>query len=145
MKNDTRNNWITLMFKCKYTYNCLRKQSVMDDCTFALKEFEAFGFEFDEIGYGGNHVHFLANIPKKYSVLVAEIMLKSRSSKRIFEKHPNFRKRYPKGSFWSGYEHHESTGTKDLSTSRKYIRSQQVHHNVKVVNDVQQKLESFSA
>ena len=29
---DTRNNWVTMMFVCKCRYNCLRKQSVMNDC-----------------------------------------------------------------------------------------------------------------
>ena len=135
MKIDTRNNWITFMFKCKYAYNCLRKQTVMDDCTLAFNEFEKHGFVFGEIGYGGNHVHFSVDIPKKYSVQTAEIMLKSRSSLRIFEKHPNFRKRYPKGAFWSGYEHHESTGRKDLEASNAYIRNQERHHDVKVIED----------
>ena len=145
MKYDTRNNWITMMFKCKKAYNCLRKQTIIDDCTLALREFEKLGFKFSEIGYGGNHVHFSVDIPKRYSVLVAQIMLKSRSSKRIFEKHPNFRKRYSKGSFWSGYEHHESTGKKDLEESNNYIRSQQEHHKVNVIDDRQKRLTFFSA
>ncbi len=72
MKNDTRNNWVTMMFKCKYAYNCLRKQSVIDDCSSAFKEFERCGFEFGEIGFGGNHVHFSLDVPKKYSIEVAE-------------------------------------------------------------------------
>jgi REP element-mobilizing transposase RayT len=145
MKIDTRNNWVTLMFKCKCAYNCFRKQSVMDTSTLAFKEFESLGFKFGEIGYGGNHVHFRVDVPKKYSIVVAEIMLKSRSSMRIFEQHPNFRKRYPRGSFWSGYEHHESTGVKDMDASDDYIRNQQKHHLVNVINDTQQKLSEFAA
>ena len=86
-KRDTRNNWITMMFATKCRYNCFLKQSHIDTCTEAFHELEAFGFEFREIGFGGNHTHFQTNIPKKYSVEVAEIMLKSRSSKRMFEKH----------------------------------------------------------
>ena len=145
MKINTRNNWVTMMFKCKCAYHCLQKQSVMDDCIAAFKEFEKHGFEFGKFGFGGNHVHFTVNIPKRYSILVAEIMLKSRSSKRIFEKHPNFKKRYPRGSFWSGYEHHESTGRKDLDESEDYVNSQQIHHNIKVIDDRQGKIPSFAA
>ncbi|MBU0758106.1 MAG: transposase [Nanoarchaeota archaeon] len=145
MKTDTRNNWVTLMFVCKCRFNCLRKQSVMNTCQEAFREFEKFGFEFGPIGFGGNHTHFRVNIPKKYSILVAEIMLKSGSSERIFENHPNFRKRYPRGSFWSGYEHHESTGKKDMNEADDYIRSQQMHHNVKVINDVQKTIFSYAA
>ena len=142
---DTRNNWITMMFVCKCRYNCLRKQSVMNDCEAAFREFESLGFEFGPIGFGGNHTHFRVNPPKRYSIEQVEIMLKSRSSMRIFEKHPNFRKRYPRGSFWSGYEHHESTGRKDMFAADKYIIDQEKHHAVKVVHDVQKKLFSFTA
>ena len=145
MKNDTRNNWITFMFVCKCRYNCLRKQSVMNDCEEAFREFESLGFEFGEIGFGGNHTHFRINLPKKYSIIDAEIMLKSRSSKRIFEKHPNFHKRYPRGKFWSGYEYHESTGRKDMFAADKYIKSQEEHHSIKVVRDVQKKIFCFTA
>ena len=145
MKIDTRNNWVTMMFVCKCRYNCLRKQSVMNDCEVAFREFESSGFEFGAIGFGGNHTHFRVNVPKHYSIEDAEIMLKSRSSKRIFEKHPNFRKRYPRGSFWSGYEHHESTGRKDMYVADEYIRNQEKHHEVKVILDVQKKLFSFTA
>ena len=142
-QQDTRNNLVTMMFVCKCRYNCLRKQSVMNDCEAAFREFEHCGFKFGPIGFGGNHTHFRVDVPKKYSIEVAEIMLKSRSSQRIFEKHPNFRKRYPRGSFWSGYEHHESTGRKDIIASDKYILSQEEHHGVQVIRDVPQK--SFTA
>lgn len=144
-QNDTRNNWMTLMFVTKYRYNCFLKQSHIDTCTAAFKELEAFGFMFGEIGFAGNHVHFEADIPKRYSFETAEIMLKSTSSRMMFEKHPGFRKRYPRGSFWSGYEHHESTGNKDRMASRAYIRNQEEHHGINVVDDRQQKLAAFAA
>jgi len=117
----------------------------MNDCEEAFREFEKHGFEFGPIGFGGNHTHFRVNVPKRYSIMNAEIMLKSRSSMRIFEKHPNFRKRYPRGSFWSGYEHHESTGRKDMGEADDYIHRQQKHHKVRVINDVQRKIFSYTA
>ncbi len=140
---DTRNNWVTFMFKTKCAYHCFRKQSHMDTCTVAFREFEAHGFEFGEIGYGGNHTHFRVNVPKQYSVMVAEIMLKSRSSMRLFECHPGFRKRYPRGGFWSGYEHHQSTGTQNMEQADAYIQSQQERHNVAVIDDRQARLSAF--
>ena len=145
MKIDTRNNWLTKMFKCKLVYNCLRKQSVMDTCTSALKYFEKHGFKFTEIGYGGNHLHFTVDVPKKYSILNTIIMFNSHTSKRIFEEHPNFRKRYPRGEFRSRYEHHDSTGLKELKDSEEYIKKQQEHHQVKVIDDKQKKLDVFVA
>jgi len=40
----------------------------------------------------------------------------------MFEKHPCFRKRHSRGSFWSGNEHHASTGLIDLEESDRYLR-----------------------
>ena len=64
--------------------------------------------------------------------------MKSYTSRCMFETHPGFRKRYPRGSFWSGYEHHQSTGLTNLEESSNYLRDQQRHHNVKIVDDRQQ-------
>ena len=143
--HDTRNNWVTMMFVTKYRYNCFLKQSHIDTCTSAFRELESCGLKFDTIGFAGNHVHFQVDVPKKYSVGVAEIMIKSRSSRILFEKHPGFRRRYPRGSFWGGYEHHESTGRKDFDESAAYIRDQENHHHIKVIDDRQQKLSIFAA
>jgi len=137
---DTRNNWVTMMFKTKCNYNCFRKQSHIDTCTEGFRELERFGFEFDEFGFAGTHVHFPVNVPKRYSIQTAEIMLKSHSAKKMFERHPGFRKRYPNGGFWSGYEHHESTGMIDLEKSTAYCRSQRQRHGITVVDDRQQQL-----
>jgi len=82
---DTRNNWVTMMFKTEYNYDCFKKQSHIDTCTQAFLYFERFGFEFHDFGFGGNHVHFPVNIPKRYSVQDAEIMLKSHSTKRCLK------------------------------------------------------------
>ena len=142
---DTRNNWVTMMFPTKCRFNCFRKQSHIDTCTDAFRELERFGFEFGDFGFAGNHVHFQVNVPKKYSLEDAEIMLKSHSAKCMFEKHPGFRKRYPRGGFWSGYEHHESTGLKNLEESSDYCRSQQLRHGVTVINDQQRRLPDFTA
>ena len=144
-KTDTRNTWLDFMFVTKCRYNCFGKQSHIDTSTAAFRELEALGFEFGVFGFGGTHTHFQANVPKKYSVQVAEIMLKSRSAQRMFEKHPGFRKRYPRGSFWSGYEHHESIGRKDFAESTEYILDQERHHGIHVIDDRQQRLNAFTA
>ena len=134
---DTRNNWVTIESNTKCRFNCFRKQSHIDTCIEGFLELERFGFEFGEFGFAGNHVHLQVNIPKRYSVQTAEIMLKSYSAKRMFKKHPGFRKRYPLGSFWSGYEHHESTGFIDFEKSASYCRNQQQHHGLSVIDDSQ--------
>ena len=142
---DTRNNWVDFMFVTKYRFNCFLKQSHIDTCTNAFRELESCGFQFGTIGFAGNHVHFQVQVPQEYSVLVAKIMLKSRSAQRMFEHHPGFRKRYQRGSFWSGYEHHESIGRKDFKGSTDYILDQVRHHNIHVIDDRQQRLNAFTA
>jgi REP element-mobilizing transposase RayT len=129
-----------MMFKTKCKFACFRKQSHIDSCIEGFRDLERFGFVFDEFGFADNHVHFPVNVPKRYSIQTAEIMLKSHSAKKIFERHPGFRKRYPKGGFWSGYEHHGSTGLIDLEKSTAYCRSQQQRHGVTVIDDRQQRL-----
>jgi REP element-mobilizing transposase RayT len=117
------------MFMAKCRYKVFGKQKTIDACVEGFRELEALGFEFGKIGFADNHVHFSVNMPKRYSVEDAETMLKSRSSQLIFAQIPNFRKRYPRGSFWSGYEHHESIG-RDREEAEDYIESQPDHHAI---------------
>lgn len=140
---DTRNNWVEFMFVAKYRYNVFRKQSVIDTCTDAIQEFETLGIQFGPFGFAGTHVHFHADVPKRYSVKDVETMLKSRSAQRIFTAHPGFRKRYPRNEFWSGYEHHQSVGL-ERNARENYIRNQQTHHNVVVIDDRQESVSSFT-
>jgi len=142
---DTRNNWVTMMFVTHNRYNCFRKQIYIDICIQAFHELERFGFEFGDFGFAMNHVHFLVNIPKRYSVQTAEIMLKSYTARKMFESFPGFRKRYPRGGFWSGYDHYESTGLKNLEQSSAYIRDQPRHHNAQIIDDQQLRLPTTAA
>jgi REP element-mobilizing transposase RayT len=128
-KNDTRNSWHEFVLVSKCRYNVFRKQKTIDACMEGFIELCKFGFEFGQIGFAGTHAHLSVNMPKRYSVQNTEIMLKSLSSQRIFAQIPNFRKRYPRGSFWSRYEHHQSIG-KDREESARYIKSQPEHHNI---------------
>jgi REP element-mobilizing transposase RayT len=137
---DTRNNWVTMMFKTKCNYNCFQKQQHIDTCTQAFHKLERYGYMFGDFGFAWNHVHFQVNIPKRYSLQTAEVMMKSYTSRCMFETHPGFRRRYPRGCFWSGYEHHQSTGLTNLEESSNYLRYQLQHHNMVIVDDRQQKL-----
>ena len=137
---DTRNNWVTLMLVTKNRYHCFNKQSHIDTCTQAFHDLECHGFGFGELGFAEDHVHLQVNLPKRYSLQTAETMLKSHSAMKMFEAHPRFRKRYPRGGFWSGYEHHESTGLTNLEESTAYLGDQQRHHNVTIIDDRQKRL-----
>jgi REP element-mobilizing transposase RayT len=52
-------------------------------------------------------------------------LLKGRSAYLIFRKHPNFRKRYPKGHFWSPGKFCRSMSGVDSYTVDNYIENQQ--------------------
>jgi len=132
---DTRANWVMFMFVSKCRYNVFRKRSTIQACEAGFRELEAYGYEFGAFGFAGNHLHFAANVPEKYSLTTAKTMLKTQSAKRVFKEKPNFRKLYPRGSFWSGYEHHQGFGA-DPAKAEAYIRNQSEHHNVQVVEDV---------
>src|SRR3989344_5707069 len=139
-QTDTRNNWITLQILPKCRYKCFRRQTVIDSCIAGFKELEAFGFEFGEMAFPIDHVHLSLNLPKKYSLQDALIMLKGNSAKKIFAEHAGFRKRYPRGSFSSQYEHHQSIGWKSKEDAENYIRNQLKHQQVKIIDDRQNKL-----
>jgi len=132
---DTRSNWMMFMFVSKCRYNVFRKRSTIQVCEAGFKELERFGFEFGAFGFAGTHVHFAVNVPEKYSMTNAKTILKTWSAKRVFRDKPNFRKRYPRGSFWSGYEHHEGFGA-DQTKAIAYIKTQAEHHNIQVIEDV---------
>ncbi|MDO8538613.1 MAG: transposase [archaeon] len=132
---DTRCNWLTFMFVSKCRKNVFRKQSSINACKTGFEELKKFGFEFAAFGFAGTHVHLGVNVPEKYSVTTAKGMLKSWSAKKIFAEKPNFRKLYPRGSFWSGYEHHQSFGA-DTAKAIAYVENQAQHHNIQVVQDV---------
>ena len=122
------------MFVSKCRKNVFRKQSSINACKQGFRELERFGFEFGAFGFAGTHVHFAANIPEQYSIRIAKTMLKTWSAKRVFREKPNFRKLYPRGSFWSGYEHHQGFGA-DQAKAIAYIEQQASHHNIQIVPD----------
>ena len=119
-REDTRSNWLVFVLVSKCRFNVFGKQSTIDACAEGFKQLEEFGFKIGKIGFGGTHVHVAMDAPKKYSVQNAIGMLKSRAAQNIFDKKPDFRKRYPRDEFWSRYEHHESFG-KDTDSVNRYI------------------------
>ena len=133
---DTRNDWTLFMFVSHKRKNVFRKESTQKICEAGLRENEKFGFKFGPIGFGGTHIHFRVDVPKRYSKQQAEIMLKRSSAMRIFTEKPNFLKLYPDRHFWSGYEHHESVGV-EFEKADWYIENQEKRHHVDVIRDVQ--------
>ena len=141
-REDTRSNWLVFVLVSKCRFNVFGRQSTIDACAEGFKQLEEIGFKIGKIGFGGTHVHVAMDVPKKYSVQIAIGMLKSRAAQNIFDKKPNFRKRYPRDEFWSRYEHHESFG-KDTDSVNRYIENQVRRHGVRVIDDGQKSLTNF--
>ena len=85
---------------------------------------EAMDIEMIEGHVGKDHVHVCLSVPPKYSP--AEVMkrIKGKTSEVIFEKFPEFKKRFWAQHLW-GRGYFVSTVGVDEEIIRKYIRTQQ--------------------
>jgi len=89
---------------------------------------ERHGIGIVDVSVMADYVHFIAGIPPTMSVSEALNLLKGGSSYELFRAKPNFRKRYPKGHFWSPGKFYRSVGDSDLETTRNYVRNQRYVH-----------------
>ena len=75
------------------------------------------------------HVHMIVDCPRTLSVAKLMQVIKGFSSYLLFRLVPNFRKRYPKGHFWSEGYFCASCGS-DFERAMKYIENQDLHHKL---------------
>ena len=86
----------------KYRYNCFQKDENRKDMESILTEIaKEKGIIIHSMAVEPDHIHLFVSIPFSMSVSQAKQYLKGISSYKMFRLHPNFRKRYPRGSFWS--------------------------------------------
>jgi len=126
---EGRYNWQHLMLVSKYRYKVFRKQKTLDCIREAFHEVEQrFGFRIKELGFGEDfaHLHLIVEVPSKYSMAQTLQIFKSHSASRVFEKIPNFLKRYPKREFWNDYKYTGSVGPMTEETVKKYIQKQDI-------------------
>jgi putative transposase len=119
------------VFVPKCRFNVFRKSSVR----FLAKEFfkgiaVKYGFVMHALEIASDHVHMFIEIPVRVSVWHAIRLLKALSAKCMFQAFPGFRKRYPRGRFWSGYTYYESIGKVTASKIEKYINESQSKHEL---------------
>ena len=84
-----------------------------------------------ELAVMPDHVHVLVRCFKPMNPSYLLFRFKGRSSYEMFKQHPNFRKRYPRGHFWSRGNFCRSVGA-DLDIERNYIRNQQDIHQTRI-------------
>ena len=127
--SDRRRSSYHLVFVPKCRFNMFRSASVR----FLAREFfkgiaEKYGFVLHALEIASDHVHMFVEVPVRMSVWHAIRLLKALSAKCLFQAFPGFRKRYPRGRFWSGYTYYESIGKVTASKIEKYIKESQSKH-----------------
>ena len=111
----------------KYRYNMLRKQENKNLCEDILEEVaKRHKIKIEELSVMPDHIHTLVGIPPTMSVSKALHLLKGASAHELFKRKPNFRKRYPRGHFWSPGKFYRSVGDADLETVTKYVQDQRL-------------------
>ena len=79
-----------------------------------------------ELSIMPDHIHLVVEIPPTMSVSKAFHLLKGASSHELFKRKPNFRRRYPRGHFWSPGKFYRSIGDADADTVIKYVCDQRL-------------------
>ena len=84
---------------------------------------ERHGIEIVEMCVMPDHLHLIVRIPPTMSISEAFHLLKGASSHELFKQKPNFRKRYPRGHFWSSGKFYRTVGDVDAETTINYVRN----------------------
>ncbi len=109
----------------KYRFRMLRQDRFKDFLMSVLEEeTQKLGCRIDQMGIQADHVHLVIALRPIHSVSEIFHQLKGKSSYELFRFDPNFRKRYPKGSFWSPGKFYRSVGDIDLENARDYVKKQ---------------------
>jgi len=107
----------------KYRYKMFMKEENKKLCEEILYgTSQRHHIKINELSVMPDHIHAVVEIPPTMSVSKALHMLKGASSRELFKQKPNFRKRYPKGHFWSPGKFYRSVGDADAETVINYVR-----------------------
>ena len=120
----------------KYRYKMFGKWKYMKLVEACIRRAASrWGIKWIELNVQPEHIHGTASIPMTMSPSQAFHKLKGVSSKLFFEKHPDARKRYPKGHLWSRGKFAASLGFIQIETANNYVKNQDKHHGTKwIVN-----------
>ena len=111
----------------KYRYNMFMKEENKKLCEEILEEVaERHKIKIEELSVMSDHIHTVVGIPPTMSVSKALHLLKGASSHELFKRKSIFRKRYPRGHFWSPGKFYRSVGDADTETVIQYVRDQRL-------------------
>ena len=117
----------------KYRFNVLKKEEHRKDIEIILRKIcEDKEMRIEELAIMPDHVHIVVHVKPSMSLGKATQLLKGRSSYEMFRKHPNLRKRYWEGHYWSPGKFYRSVGSIDLEQTKKYVREQEDIHQTQL-------------
>ena len=136
-KSEWQYNWQFVTFVAKYRFKVFKNPKTQDVVRNAIQEIAGqLGVGIREFCFGDDysHIHMEIDVPNKHSVSHVIQALKSHSASKVFQEMPNYKLRYPRGSFW-GYQYgNESVGKTTEETIQNYIRKQDVSHQRPLFN-----------
>ncbi len=110
--------------KCRY--KCMRREDINKEVENLIRQAaNEHKIIIHTIAVGQDHVHVFASLPFDMSPSKATMLLKGRSAYLIFRRFPNFRKRYPRGHFWSPGKCGRSISNVTSGAIKGYIENQQ--------------------
>jgi putative transposase len=112
----------------KYRYRMFRKwkyKRLVEACI--RRAASRHKIKWIELNVQPDHVQGTAAIPMTMAPSKALQLLKGISAKLFFEKHPDARKRYPKGHLWSRGKFAASLGFIQVEVANEYVRNQDQH------------------
>jgi len=107
----------------KYRYNMFRREENKNLCEEILYTVaKRHHITIDELSVMPDHIHAVVEIPSTMSVSQALHLLKGASARELFKQKPAFRRRYPRGHFWSPGKFYRTVGDADAETVIQYVR-----------------------
>ena len=130
-ENSVGNNLQSIQITTKCRYEMMRREQFKIYCKIAIEEAcKRHKIEIKILKVMNEHIHMIVDCPRTMSVAKLLQIIKGFSAYLMFRLVPNFRKRYPKGHFWSEGYFCVSCGS-DFERAMKYIENQEWHHSVK--------------
>ncbi len=119
----------------KYRYRMLAKPAIRESLKEILSRAAVYyHIKIIELAVMPDHVHLVVQLHPTMPQSKAVQLLKGFSAYEMFRRHPNMRKRYPRGHLWSRGNFKDSVGRNTEDRVREYVRKQ----------EEQMRLEDFS-
>jgi len=114
-----------LQWCTKYRYKMFRQEKLRIFCETAIKECCSRNkIEIIALNVQSDHVHLVVILPRGMSDARALQLLKGFASFFLFRLVPDFRKRYPNGTFWAPSSFSATVGYTELEKVIDYVKNQ---------------------